>query len=101
MLRLADLTDTAFPGWKSEKLFSRMPRIANSRLRLALTDEDVQPAASAEAAAKRTIEERAVLFLSARETESFVDAILHPADPGPVLRAAARCYKNLTLLPGR
>src|SRR3954451_12739446 len=49
---------------------------------------------SAEAAAERTIEERAMLILSARETESFVDAILHPAEPGPVLRAAARHYKN-------
>ena len=49
---------------------------------------------SAEAAAVRTIEERAMLILSARETESFVDAILHPAEPGPVLRAAARLYKN-------
>jgi uncharacterized protein (DUF1778 family) len=49
---------------------------------------------SAETAAERTIEERAMLILSARETEAFVDAILHPAEPGPVLRAAARHYKN-------
>jgi uncharacterized protein (DUF1778 family) len=49
---------------------------------------------SAEAAAERTIEERAMLILSARETEAFVDAILHPAQPGRVLRAAARHYKN-------
>jgi uncharacterized protein (DUF1778 family) len=49
---------------------------------------------SAETAAERTIEKRAMLILSARETEAFVDAILHPAKPGPVLRAAARRYKN-------
>jgi len=49
---------------------------------------------SAETAAERTIEKRAMLILSARETEAFVDAILHPAEPGPVLRAAARYYKN-------
>ncbi len=49
---------------------------------------------SAETAAERTIEERAMLILSAREAERFVDAILHPAQPGPVLRAAARHYKN-------
>src|ERR1700723_3126459 len=49
---------------------------------------------SAETAAERTIEERAMLISSARETETFVDAILHPARPGPVLRAAARHYKN-------
>lgn len=49
---------------------------------------------SAEAAAERTLEERAMLILSARETEAFVDAVLHPAHPGPALRAAARHYKN-------
>jgi uncharacterized protein (DUF1778 family) len=49
---------------------------------------------SAETAAERTIEERAMLILTARETEAFVDAILRPAQPGPVLRAAARHYKN-------
>jgi uncharacterized protein (DUF1778 family) len=49
---------------------------------------------SAETAAGRTIEERAMLILSARETEAFVDAILHPAEPGHVLRGAARHYKN-------
>lgn len=48
---------------------------------------------SAEAAAERTIEERAMLILSARETQAFVDAILNPAEPGPVLRAAARRFK--------
>jgi uncharacterized protein (DUF1778 family) len=49
---------------------------------------------SAETAAERTIEERAMLILSVRETEAFVHAILHPAEPGPVLRAAARQYKR-------
>jgi len=49
---------------------------------------------SAEAAAERTIEERAMLILSARETEAFVDAILNPREPGSVLRAAARHYRN-------
>jgi len=49
---------------------------------------------SAEMAAGRTIEERARLILSARETEAFVDAILHPAEPRPVLRTAARRYKK-------
>lgn len=53
---------------------------------------------SAEAAAERTIEERAMLILSARETQAFVDAILNPAEPGPVLRAAARRFKA-TLKP--
>jgi uncharacterized protein (DUF1778 family) len=50
---------------------------------------------SAETAAERTIAERAMLILSARETEVFVDAILNPARPGRVLRAAARRYKSM------
>src|ERR1700756_739032 len=49
---------------------------------------------SAQAAAERTLQDRAMLILSARETESFVDAVLNPADPGPALRAAARLYKK-------
>jgi uncharacterized protein (DUF1778 family) len=49
----------------------------------------------AETAAGRTIQERAVLILSARETEMFVDAILSPSEPGPILRAAARHYKQM------
>ena len=49
---------------------------------------------SAEVAAERTIEERAMLVLTARETAVFVDAILYPAKPGRVLRAAARQYKK-------
>src|SRR2546428_5744104 len=49
---------------------------------------------SAEAAAERTIQERAMLILSGRETEAFVDAILNPREPGSVLRAAARHYRN-------
>ena len=51
---------------------------------------------SAEVAAERTIQERAMLLLSARETEAFVAAILNAAEPGPVLRAAARHYKKST-----
>ena len=51
---------------------------------------------SAETAAERTIQERSVLILSARETEIFVNAILNPSKPGPVLRAAARRYKLKT-----
>jgi uncharacterized protein (DUF1778 family) len=49
---------------------------------------------SAEAAAERTIQERAMLVLTARETETFVAAILNPAAPGPVLRRAAPHYKK-------
>src|SRR6266566_2476951 len=48
---------------------------------------------SAKIAAEHTIQERAMLILSARDTEAFVNAILNPPEPGPVLRAAARTYK--------
>ena len=49
---------------------------------------------SAEIAAQKTIEQRAMMTLSARDTAAFVDAILEPASPGPVLRAAARYYRS-------
>jgi uncharacterized protein (DUF1778 family) len=49
---------------------------------------------SAETAAERTIEQRAMLILTARETKAFVEAILQPAEPGRVLRAATRYYKK-------
>jgi uncharacterized protein (DUF1778 family) len=49
---------------------------------------------SAQAAAERTIQERAMLILTARETEAFVDAILNPREPGRVLKNAAREYKQ-------
>jgi len=49
---------------------------------------------SAEAAAERTIEKRAMLILTARETAAFADAILNPPAPGSVLRKAAREYRK-------
>jgi uncharacterized protein (DUF1778 family) len=49
---------------------------------------------SAETAAERTIQERAMLMLSARETEVFVNAVLNPPEPGAVLRRAAQQYKR-------
>jgi len=49
---------------------------------------------SDEAATERTIRDGAMLILSARDTEAFVNAILKPAEPGPVLRAAAQQYKK-------
>ena len=51
---------------------------------------------SARAAAERTIEKHGMLILTARESEAFADAILSPAEPGPVLRRAARAYREKT-----
>jgi len=53
---------------------------------------------SAEAAAERTIENRAMLVLTARETEAFAAAILKPPAPGRVLRRAAREYREKTAI---
>lgn len=49
---------------------------------------------SAEAAAEQTIEKRAMLILTARETEAFANAILVPPDPGSALRQSAREYRK-------
>ena len=43
-------------------------------------------------AAERALEGRAMLLLTARETEAFAKAILNPAEPGPAIRKAAREY---------
>src|SRR5262245_61856451 len=52
---------------------------------------------SATVAAEHTIERRAMLTLTARETEAFAEALLTPADPGPVLRKSAREYRKKTV----
>jgi uncharacterized protein (DUF1778 family) len=49
----------------------------------------------AQSAVERTIEARATLVMSARESKAFVKAILQAVEPGPVLRAAARRYKKI------
>ena len=50
---------------------------------------------SAEKAAERTIQERSILVLSAKQSEIFVQALLAPApEPGPTLRKAAKRYKK-------
>ena len=49
---------------------------------------------SAESAAARTIQERTTIVLNARESRAFVDRLLAPPDPGPVLRKAAKRYKK-------
>jgi uncharacterized protein (DUF1778 family) len=51
---------------------------------------------SAQAAAEQTLQDRALLILSAHDTEAFVDAVLNPPTPGSTLRAAVRTYKSAT-----
>jgi uncharacterized protein (DUF1778 family) len=51
---------------------------------------------SAESAAERTIQERTMLVLSARDTEAFVQTLLESARaPGATLRRAAKRYKQI------
>lgn len=50
---------------------------------------------SAETAAERTIQERELLVLTARESQFMVDLLLNPPPPGKVLRAAARRYRSM------
>jgi uncharacterized protein (DUF1778 family) len=45
---------------------------------------------------EQTIEKRAMLILTARETKAFADAILNPPKPNPVFRKAAREYREKT-----
>jgi uncharacterized protein (DUF1778 family) len=49
---------------------------------------------SAEEAAERAIEERTLIMLTARDSEAFVEKLLHPEEPGPVLRTAVKRYKD-------
>jgi len=49
---------------------------------------------SAEAAAARTIQERTMLVMNARDSQVFVERLLKPKEPGRVLRKAARSYKR-------
>ena len=49
---------------------------------------------SAEAAALRTIQDRSMIVLSARDSETFIETLFTPADPGPVLRNAAKRFKK-------
>lgn len=49
---------------------------------------------SAQAAAQQTIANHNVLKLNAEDSRAFIDAILNPAEPNEVLKAAAKRYKQ-------
>jgi len=50
---------------------------------------------SAESAATRTIQERTMTVLNARDSEAFVQLLLNSPAPGHVLRKAVKRYKKL------
>jgi uncharacterized protein (DUF1778 family) len=62
---------------------------------LSISDFIVQ---NADEAAIRTIEQHEIWVLSREDSEIFVNAILNPPEPGPVLKAAAKWFKEQTLV---
>ncbi len=53
---------------------------------------------SAKTAADRTIQERTMIVMNARDSEVFVDSLLKPRESRRVLRNAARSYKKAASL---
>jgi uncharacterized protein (DUF1778 family) len=51
---------------------------------------------SVQEAAARTVREREVLTLSARDRQAFLEALLNPPAPSKRLREAARRYKRIS-----
>lgn len=49
---------------------------------------------SAQRAAEQSIRDHAVITLTARESQAFVEALLEPAAPNAALRAAAEHYRQ-------
>jgi uncharacterized protein (DUF1778 family) len=83
---------------KAERLEARITSAQKEMLQRAaeiegrsLTDFVVS---SAQATAKRVIQEHEILVLSARDREVFVSALLNPRAPNEKLRQAARRYKQ-------
>ena len=62
---------------------------------LSISDFIVQ---NADEAAIRTIQEHETWVLNREDSEIFVNAILNPPEPGPVLTAAAKWFKEQTLV---
>jgi uncharacterized protein (DUF1778 family) len=53
--------------------------------------------AAAQDAARRTIEETAIIRLSIEDQHTLVEAILNPPEPNDALRKAADAYKRLVV----
>ncbi len=87
----------------SARLEARLPADIHALLKRAaeiegrtLTDFVVS---SAQAAARRTIEEAGIVRLSVEDQQRVVDALLDPPEPVPALRRAADRYRNLVGSP--
>ena len=68
----------------------RIERAANLK-GLSLSDFMVQ---NADEAAIRTIQQHESWTLEAKERDTFVEALLNPAEPGERLKSAARAYRQ-------
>jgi uncharacterized protein (DUF1778 family) len=85
---------------KSERLEARVTPEQKELIQRAaeLTGRSVTEflVSSAEAEARRTIREQALITLSVRDGLAFAGAILDPPAPGARLRAAARRHREVT-----
>lgn len=88
---------------ESARLEARLPADIHALLKRAaeiegrtLTDFVVS---SAQAAARRTIEEAEIVRLSVEDQQRVVDALLDPPEPVSALRRAADRYRNLVGFP--
>jgi uncharacterized protein (DUF1778 family) len=84
---------------KMERLEARLPADVKAVIQHAadLTGRSVSDflVTSAREAAERTIREHEVIVLSARDSITFVEAILNPKGPNEALLAAARRHREL------
>ena len=93
------LTNTRAGRERTERLEARVTRGQKSLFRRAaklqgrtLSDFIVQAASEA---ATRVVQERQAITLTAQEQSVFVEALLHPPQPGPRLRSAMRRYNKI------
>jgi len=80
-------TDRSPPSSKQKKRIERAAGIKG----LSFSDFMVQ---HADEAAIRTIQQHTTWTLEDKDRDSFVDALIHPAQPGTRLKSAAQRYKK-------
>lgn len=70
---------------KQKRLFERAAKLAG----VTLTDFMIS---SMQRAATQTIQEQAMLRLTERDQQAFINALLNPPEPNEALRKAAKAY---------
>jgi uncharacterized protein (DUF1778 family) len=91
---------TGYSHEKAERLEARLSRTQKSLIQHAadlegrsLTDFVIN---CSQAAAKKIIREHEVIQLTAKQSELFVDALLHPPKPNAALKRAIKRYQTMT-----